>query len=116
MRPEQKRLQRNPSMVPVKTAGGRAFLALGAAILIALASWGLRSHRAATERLTEPIKKGPIVQSVYGIGTVTANKTFQLKPGTTLTVRRLYVKEGDHVERGEKMVDLESASFAAPFS
>ncbi len=66
--------------------------------------------------LTEPLKKGPVIESVYGIGTVTAFKTYQVKLGVTSTIRNLHVKEGDPVKRGQPLVDLEGpVSVTAPF-
>ncbi len=56
--------------------------------------------------LTEPLVKGSALESVYGIGTVTANRSFQLKPGVTTSVLKLYVKEGDQVKKGARLVDL----------
>ncbi|QQR81901.1 MAG: efflux RND transporter periplasmic adaptor subunit [Deltaproteobacteria bacterium] len=60
---------------------------------------------------------GPIVESVYGIGTVTARKTYQLKLGITATLDHLYVEEGQFVAAGAPLVDLDSKmKFTAPFS
>jgi membrane fusion protein, macrolide-specific efflux system len=65
---------------------------------------------------SEPLKQGTIKEAVYGIGTVTASQSFQLKSGVTTTIRRLYVKEGDIVKKGAPLVDLEGTSlFTAPF-
>lgn len=91
-------------------------LAFGIIIALGLGLWitlRIKSHNQLT--LTDPLRKGPIMESVYGIGTVTADKSFQLKPGVTTTVERLFVKEGDQVKRGQKLVDLDSARFSAPF-
>lgn len=46
-------------------------------------------------QLTDPIKRGAIIDSVYGIGTVQSNKIYQLKLGVVATIKELFVKEGD---------------------
>ena len=65
--------------------------------------------------LTDPIQKGSVAESVYGIGTVAAAQTFQLKSGITSTVRKLYIKEGDSVKKGAPLVDLDGVLFQARF-
>jgi hypothetical protein len=55
------------------------------------------------------------VESVYGIGMVTATRSFQLKLGVTSTIRRLFVREGDQVRRGQQLADLDGVPFSAPF-
>lgn len=75
-----------------------------------------RSRKAAADAAsTAPIKKGTIVESVYGIGTVVAARSFTFKSGVTSTVRALWVKEGDTVRKGKKLVDLDGTdSIHAP--
>ena len=66
--------------------------------------------------LTEPLRRGNVVESVYGIGTVTARKIFNLKLGVTSTVRELFVLEGDRVKRGRRLVTLDGTGTpVAPF-
>lgn len=62
--------------------------------------------------------RGPIVEAVYGLGTVTSSKTFQLKIGVTSSVTKLFVAEGDFVKQGAPLVAIESrtAPFTAPFT
>ena len=45
-----------------------------------------------------------------------ANKSFTLKPGVTTTVGRLFVKEGDAVKAGQKLLELDEMPFYAPFA
>ena len=66
--------------------------------------------------LTDPIKKGQIVDAVYGIGTVTATRSYSVKPGIIATIGNLYVKEGDFVHQGDKLVRIESVEYRAPFA
>jgi membrane fusion protein, macrolide-specific efflux system len=76
----------------------------------------IRSIQSRNERLTEPLKKGSIIESVYGIGTVSPNRRFDLKVGVTSTIRRLYVQEGDQVKRAQPLVQLDDVIFNAPFA
>jgi multidrug efflux pump subunit AcrA (membrane-fusion protein) len=92
--------------------------ALGALFIVifVIALLKLRSAKQDFTALADPIGRGSIVESVYGIGTVTAKNTFQLKLGVMSKVRKLFVAEGDHVQRGQKLVELEdSGAFFAPF-
>lgn len=64
-----------------------------------------------------PVQRGPIVESVYGVGTVTARHIFQYKLGVHSTVRRLFVQLGDTVKSGEPLMDLQdTAMVRAPFA
>lgn len=85
-------------------------------IVVAAVVLGIRSIQSRNERVTEPLKKGSIVESVYGIGTVSPNRRFDLKLGVTSTIRRLYVQEGDQVKRGQLLVQLDDVNFNAPFA
>lgn len=94
----------------------RLMTLLIAAVAIALTlALTLRAGNSRGETLSDPIAKGAIVESVYGIGTVTATRSFQLKLGVTSTIRRLFVKEGDQVKRDQRLVDLDGVLFSAPF-
>src|ERR1035441_4530028 len=60
--------------------------------------------------LSEPVQKGTIIESVYGIGTVTANKIYRISPGVVNTIAYLYVKEGDDVKKSQKLFGNEARS------
>lgn len=66
-------------------------------------------------QLSDPLRRGKIVEAVYGIGTVTANKSFQIKLGVISTINELYVKEGDSLRKGEKIAKIDQVIFRAPF-
>jgi multidrug efflux pump subunit AcrA (membrane-fusion protein) len=66
--------------------------------------------------LSAPLHLSTIVQSVYGIGTVTAVRSFQIKSGVISTIDDIYVKEGDEVRKGERLIKIESNVYRAPFS
>ena len=65
--------------------------------------------------LTDPIERGTIVQSVYGIGTVTVNRSFQVKPGVVDRIADLFVREGDNVKKGDKLIRFDQVTWKAPF-
>ena len=44
------------------------------------------------------LKKGSIVEAVYGIGTVTSHKVYSVKVNQAGSVRNIYVAEGDLVK------------------
>lgn len=62
-------------------------------------------------------KLGSIVESVYGLGTVHSEKSYNLKIGITSSIRRIYVKEGEIVQKGQNLLELDSIPvFKAPFT
>jgi membrane fusion protein, macrolide-specific efflux system len=66
---------------------------------------------------TLPVTRGDMVESVYGLGTVTANESFQLKIGVTRSIKTLFVREGDTVKTGDALVKFDEGSlFRAPFA
>jgi macrolide-specific efflux system membrane fusion protein len=61
-------------------------------------------------------KMGKMVESVYGIGTVTARHTYQLKLGVMDTLRKLFIDEGATVKKGDSLVSFVDNSLSrAPF-
>lgn len=62
-------------------------------------------------------KRGHIVEAVYGLGTVTSENTYQLKLGVSGKIGSLYVKEGQKVKKGDRLLSLAGEmTFYAPFS
>jgi multidrug efflux pump subunit AcrA (membrane-fusion protein) len=62
-------------------------------------------------------ERGPVVEAVYALGTVKTDKIYNARFGMNTIVRRLYVSEGDAVEKGTPLV-MGDTSFplTAPFS
>ena len=76
----------------------------------------LKSSGSREKTLSDPIKKGTIMESVYGVGTVTAKHTYALKVGITATIQFIYVAEGDEVKKGQNLIKLDGMQeVKAPF-
>jgi multidrug efflux pump subunit AcrA (membrane-fusion protein) len=90
------------------------FVLIALAILLGLKN---RATQKKEEVATTPVIKGSIMESVYGIGTVMAKQSFQMKSGVASTINRVYVREGDFVKRGSPLVDLaDTTLITAPFA
>lgn len=64
-----------------------------------------------------PVRRGEIIESVYGIGTVTARHTFQLKLANPATIAQVYTREGDHVAIGAQLLSLtDGRAFTSPIA
>ena len=95
----------------------RAFVALITLVAVAAVLLVVVARRSDSVELSEPLRRGKVIESVYGIGTVTATRSFQLKTAVPSTVLNIYVQEGDRVQRGKRLVDLDGVgSFRAPFA
>jgi multidrug efflux pump subunit AcrA (membrane-fusion protein) len=58
-----------------------------------------------------------VVESVYGLGTVVALQTYQVKTAVNQSVRTIYVREGDRVAAGASLIQFdESGPIRAPFA
>ncbi len=66
-------------------------------------------------QLSGPIKRGEIVDAIYGIGTVAAYQRFSFNPQVTNTVEESYVMEGDTVKKGQPLLRTETVKHYAPF-
>jgi macrolide-specific efflux system membrane fusion protein len=63
-----------------------------------------------------PPRIGPVVEAVYGLGTVVAPQTYQVKTLVGQVVNEIYVNEGDIVEKGDPLIRLDgSGELRAPF-
>lgn len=78
-----------------------------AAVVIAVAYFAVQRLRSAPPTIEVPLKKTTIVRTVYGLGTVQAEREYQLKIGIAANIRRLYVKEGDNVKAGDRLVEFD---------
>ncbi|AFM14642.1 efflux RND transporter periplasmic adaptor subunit [Turneriella parva] len=77
------------------------------AFMVAVGLFALQRIRSAPPTVELPLKKTTIVRTVYGLGTVQAEREYQLKIGIAANIRRLYVHEGDAVKAGDKLVEFD---------
>jgi macrolide-specific efflux system membrane fusion protein len=61
-------------------------------------------------------KVGKVVESIYGLGTVTADQIYRAKTGVSVQIRDLSVTEGDQVKANDLIARLEESVIRAPFS
>lgn len=59
-------------------------------------------------------KVGDVVESIYGLGTVTADKIYNLRTGTMLTVQKVFAREGDLVRVGDPLLNLDGNVMKSP--
>jgi multidrug efflux pump subunit AcrA (membrane-fusion protein) len=63
------------------------------------------------------VTRGTVIEAIYGLGTVHSERTYQMKIGITSLIRKIYVKEGEHVSYNTPLIGLDSLPvFKAPFS
>ena len=61
-------------------------------------------------------KRGKIVDAVYALGRVKSWRHYDLRIGILTTVKKLYVREGQAVKKGDPLIQFaDSALFRAPF-
>lgn len=62
------------------------------------------------------IKTGDLTEAIYGLGKVKSRNRFEVRLGVTSTVEKVFVREGDFVKNGAKLIEFDSrATFRAPF-
>ncbi|MCB1168749.1 MAG: efflux RND transporter periplasmic adaptor subunit [Leptospiraceae bacterium] len=61
-------------------------------------------------------RRGPIVEAVYGLGTVTPRRTFTAKLGVAGRIESISARPGDTVEKGNPLIRTDSIQFRAPFA
>jgi len=60
---------------------------------------------------------GDVVEAIYGLGKVKSRSAYDLKLGIIKTIDRLYVKEGDRVNKGQPLVRMDDGTlFQAPIA
>ncbi len=94
----------------------KRFILVFAAVVVILIGIGLGWSRRSQQQVLHA-KKGDLVEAIYGLGKVRSDETFELKLGVIANISKLYVREGDLVQKGEKMVAVEATGvFKAPFT
>lgn len=87
----------------------------GAALLaLAVGGIGYWNFRENSAPLVSPTR-GSVVEAVYGLGTVTPERTFRQTFGVSLPLLQSYVTEGQEVKQGSPLVKTENGISKAPF-
>ena len=84
----------------------KIFVVMGL-IAIAVSVWFLNAQ----PQMQVAAKKGSIVESIYGLGTVMSDQVYSVKVGTPLTVQKIFVKEGEPVQAGDSLMQVDDVLF-----
>lgn len=75
-----------------------------------------RAFRSRDEANFASIKRGDIVEAIYGLGKVKTRRRYEVKIGILANARKIFVDEGDKVKTGDPLIQFsESGLFKAPF-
>lgn len=61
-------------------------------------------------------KIGPIVESIYGLGTVQSDNVYTLKLGVTTRIKKVFVKEGEYVQKGQRLLQFEEEGMQSQYA
>lgn len=89
-------------------------LLAGAAIFIGATGWALFSFSYNQEKIRP--KRGDVVESIYGLGTVSADQSFNIRVGIAIMVNKLFVREGEIVKKGQPLIQIDGNTFRSPIS
>ncbi|KKT35711.1 MAG: HlyD family secretion protein [Candidatus Collierbacteria bacterium GW2011_GWB1_44_35] len=78
-------------------------LLLGLGIILGIKFFGNSSK---VTYLTETVAKGTLMTSISASGTITSGDTTYITTGSTGTVRKVYVKNGDTVTKNQKLAEI----------
>ena len=98
----------------------RNLIIIVVAVLIALGAGGFAMMRGKDDKAQEveltPVKRAMIVQKVNGTGKIQPNTEVNISSDVSSKIIRLTVKEGDHVEQGQLLVELDRQKLLASVS
>ncbi|MEQ9562787.1 MAG: efflux RND transporter periplasmic adaptor subunit, partial [Woeseiaceae bacterium] len=63
--------------------------------------------------VTTTVQKEPLVDEIQALGTAGANESIEIKPRIASIVTRIAFEEGQHVEKGDLLVELENSEIRA---
>lgn len=96
-------------------AGKRKYIAL--AVLLVAAYFAVNRLRSRRGDAQVTLQRTTILRTVYGLGTVEAERSYSLKIGIAANISRLYVKAGDTVKKGDRLVEFDQVPvMTAPFA
>jgi membrane fusion protein, macrolide-specific efflux system len=92
----------------------KLFIALGSLTIVSAFLFYLFKSSSVSE--LQPPRIGPVVEAVYGLGTVVSPQTYQVKTLVGQVVNEIYINEGDLVKKGDPLIRLDgSGEIRAPF-
>ena len=95
----------------------RTLIILVAAAIIVLGGGGFMALHGKGDKAAEvdvmPVKRATIVQKVNGTGKIQPNTEIKISADVSAKITRLEVKEGDHVEKGQLLVELDRQKYLA---
>jgi HlyD family secretion protein len=95
----------------------RTLIIIAIAVAIALGAGGFAAMRGKGDQLQEvevtPVKRAKNVQKVNGTGKIQPNTEVNISSDVSSKIIRLTVKEGDHVEKGQLLVELDRQKLLA---
>lgn len=86
---------------------------MGAVALVGVAAFFVFKSRGSE---TLHPRRGEVVESIYGLGTVAADSIFRARVGVNLTVDKVFVKEGDTVRSGDPLIKLDQSFIRSPIA
>jgi HlyD family secretion protein len=98
----------------------RTIIIIAVAAVIALGGGGFAMMHGKDDKTLEvevtPVKRAKIVQKVNGTGKIEPNTEVKISSDVSSKIIRLTVKEGDHVEAGQLLVELDRQKLLASVS
>lgn len=82
------------------------YIFLGILGIAGLAGYLIKKPSRKAEKIAV-VEQGVIVEAVYGIAKVIANKSFQYKTGVPTTITQIYVEEGQDVKKKTALLELD---------
>lgn len=87
------------------------------AVLVVLGGIIVTRIRSAPKTTEIQLKKTDMVRTVYGLGTVQAEKVYHLRIGIAANIVKLHVKEGESVKKGARLVEFDQVPvMTSPFA
>ena len=95
----------------------RTLIAIAAVVAVVVATGGFMINKGKGEKAQEvettTAKRATIVQKVNGTGKIQPNTEINISADVSAKINRLTVAEGDHVEKGQLLVELDRARYLA---
>lgn len=59
---------------------------------------------------------GELTEAVYGLGKVKSNHRYEIKLGVTANIKKVFVREGDSVQKDQALIKADESVFKSPFA